>query len=88
MYSIYYYFFKTAMTGILQLSFYFCYMTVLRYVLGVQWIVTSPSLFLTVYACLHSVFGFSFGILVLCGTIGYFASEFFVWRIYSALKVE
>jgi hypothetical protein len=28
------------------------------------------------------------GLFVLCGTIGYFGSEFFVWRIYKNLKLE
>jgi transmembrane 9 superfamily protein 3 len=58
-YSIYYYFAKTAMTGILQFSFYFTYMISL-----------------------------SVGLFILCGTIGYFGSELFVWRIYKGLRID
>lgn len=59
LFSIYYFFTKTSMTGFFQTTFYFCYMALFCFALG-----------------------------VMTGSIGFFGSQIFVFRLYRYLKVD
>jgi len=59
LYSVYYYYFKTSMYGLLQTSFYFGYTAIIATSLG-----------------------------TLCGTLGHFAAEKFVRKIFQNVKVD
>lgn len=59
LYSIYFFYTKTKMTGLLQVSFYFGY---------------------TLVICL--------AIAILCGTVGFYSTKYFIQKIYASIKSE
>jgi transmembrane 9 superfamily protein 3 len=77
LYSVFYFFYKTQMTGLLQVCYYFGYMYVLPF-LSVYSLLT-----LFVYRLL-----FCLALFLMCGAVGVWGASAFVHKIYRNVKID